>query len=319
MNYTYFYKYCYYKPEELQADTDYDVFISSYCRDDRVQIPWEEIRANRKIWVLVPDTVDLLKEPSAEQYVVNDLNQYEQMLDFVERMRLDKKQRICIDSTGFIVPVLYMLIKCFQLNNILLFDVIYSEPLRYIHAESTEFSEDCYETSQIKGFAGMHSSQMDNDLLIIASGYDHNRVSDVANVKKSVKTKVQLFGFPSMQADMYQENMIRAYMAVTALGSETFASMDVNIFAPAYDPFVTAQAIHDYLNDQQAKVPFTNIYISPLSSKPQALGIALYYLWERCHEKNLSIIYPQCRRYITENSEGMGCLWRYIIELPAIL
>lgn len=107
-------------------------------------------------------------------------------------------------------------------------------------------------------------------------------------------------------------------LAVTALGKETFASMDVNIFAPAYDPFVTAQAIRDYLIDQQAKMPFTNIYISPLSSKPQALGIALYYLWEQCHEKNISIIYPQCRRYITENSEGIGCLWRYVMELPTI-
>lgn len=212
-----------------------------------------------------------------------------------------------------------MLIKCFQLNGILHFDVIYSEPQRYLNAESTEFSEDCYETSQITGYAGMHSSEMDNDLLIIASGYDHHRVSDVANVKKSVKTKVQLLGFPSMQADMYQENMIRAYMAVTALGSDTFRAMDTNIFAPAYDPFVTAQAISEYLEDQQAKEPFTNIYISPLSSKPQALGIALFYLWERCNEQNISIIYPQCRRYITENSEGIGCLWRYAIELPSAI
>lgn len=316
MDYTYFYKYCYHSPEELAGDINYDVFVSSFCRDDRVQEPWNKIIASRKIWILGPESVNLIKEPDVEQYVLADLNEYEKILDFVDVSRIKKDDRVCIDSTGFVLPVLFLLIKCFQIHGLRHFDIIYSEPQRYIHAESTNFSEDYYDTSQIIGYAGVHPSDMSNDLLIVASGYDYNRISDVANVKKSVQTKVQLLGFPSMQADMYQENLVRAFKAESALGSDSFATMDMNIYAPAYDPFVTAQAIKDYLKDKQLHKPFTNIYLAPLSSKPQAIGIALFYLWEECHKKTISVIYPQCRSYITENSKGIGCVWRYTIELP---
>lgn len=93
-----------------------------------------------------------------------------------------------------------------------------------------------------------------------------------------------------MQLNMFQENLVRAFKAETALGPDCFSSRDMNIYAPAYDPFVTTQAIKDYLNDKQLQKPFTNIYIVPLSSRPQAIGIALFYLWEECHKKNLSSV-----------------------------
>ena len=71
-----------------------------------------------------------------------------------------------------------------------------------------------------------------------------------------------------------------------------------------------------YLVEKQQKTLFTNIYFSPLSSKPLALGIALFYIWEQGHHQAMSIIYPQCKNYITENSEGIGCIWRYEFQLP---
>lgn len=315
MNYTYFYKHCYDTPSDLVMAGVYDVLISSYSCDDRVSQPWNYISSQRKIWVVNPICPNLDKKPDAEEYILNDYSSYSQILDFVDVMKITPSMRICIDSTGFVIPVLYLLIKCFQLKGILKFDVIYSEPQKYINAEGTSFSEGCYGVSQIIGYAGAHVPDMSRDLLIVASGYDDQRICDVANEKKSAQ-KVQLIGFPSLQADMYQENMINTCNAESALGSDCLEHMDRNIFSPAYDPFVTAQAICEFLIKKQAKRPYTNIYIAPLSSKPHALGIALFYLWEQGHHKPMSVIYPQCKNYITENSEGIGCIWRYEFQLP---
>lgn len=316
MNYTYFYKYCYYKPDDLTSAGHYDVLISAYCHDVRVEVPWSQIDADRKIWIVDPSNSNLIFKPSGEDYVVNDVTDLSGVLEFVGVVGLDKNARICIDSTGFIIPILYVLLRSLQKYGILNFDVIYSEPQKYIMAENTSFSDFYFDTKQVLGYGGMHSSEMNNDILIVASGYDDQRISDIANFKKSVKRKIQILGFPPLQADMFQENIVKAYNAESALGSQCFDKMEDNIFAPAYDPFVTAQNIKEYLVEKQQKTLFTNIYFSPLSSKPLALGIALFYIWEQGHHQAMSIIYPQCKNYITENSEGIGCIWRYEFQIP---
>lgn len=55
-------------------------------------------------------------------------------------------------------------------------------------------------------------------------------------------------------------------------------------------------------------------YLAPLSSKPQALGLALYYIWENGLEKPMSIIYPFCERYIGDTATGIARVWRYEVE-----
>ena len=164
--------------------------------------------------------------------------------------------------------------------------------------------------------SGIHTSKDDNDLLIIAAGYDHSRIVDVATKKKGCKKKVLLFGFPAISPGMFQENILRAHEAEAAIETECFKDMDSNIYAPAYDPFVTAQAISEYVEKQNKRAPITNIYLSPLSTKPHALGMALYFLWEHGFNKNISLIYPYCQQYITDNSDGIARIWRYEIQLP---
>ncbi len=127
------------------------------------------------------------------------------------------------------------------------------------------------------GRSGIHTSKDDNDLLIIAAGYDHSRIVDVATKKKGCKKKVLLFGFPAISPGMFQENILRAHEAEAAIETECFKDMDSNIYAPAYDPFVTAQAISEYVEKQNKRAPITNIYLSPLSTKPHALGMACIF------------------------------------------
>ena len=88
--------------------------------------------------------------------------------------------------------------------------------------------------------------------------------------------------------------------------------MDANIYSPANDPFATAQAIKEYL-DLNAK-NYESIYFAPLSSKPQTLGIALYYIYEKGWTKKMSILYPMCKNYIADCTEGIANIWRYKFE-----
>lgn len=48
------------------------------------------------------------------------------------------------------------------------------------------------------GRSGIHTSKDDNDLLIIAAGYDHSRIVEWQPKRKDARKKVLLFGFPAI-------------------------------------------------------------------------------------------------------------------------
>lgn len=315
MNYTYFYKHNYKEPNELTGITPYDVFISSYVNSQRIQEPADSIPANKKVWFATAEEGADLYLAGKEIVFVKANEDYAPIAQKLRDLQLNGK-RICIDITGFRIPYLMFLMRCMAMYNIKAFDIIYTEPTQYRCAEFTQFTDLFYEVKQMYGMSGIHTSKTDNDLLIIAAGYDHSRIVDVANNKKSCKKKVLLFGFPAISPGMFQENILRAHEAEAAIGNECFKDMDSNIYAPAYDPFVTAQAISEYVDRYAKHAPITNIYLSPLSTKPQALGMALYFFWELGYHKSISLIYPYCQQYITDNSDGIARIWRYEIQLP---
>ena len=160
------------------------------------------------------------------------------------------------------------------------------------------------------GRSGIHTSKDDNDLLIIAAGYDHSRIVEWQPKRKDARKKVLLFGFPAISPGMFQENILRAHEAEAAIETECFKDMDSNIYAPAYDPFVTAQAISEYVEKQNKYLPVPIIYETSCS------WYGLYFLWEHGFNKNISLIYPYCQQYITDNSDGIARIWRYEIQLP---
>jgi hypothetical protein len=105
---------------------------------------------------------------------------------------------------------------------------------------------------------------------------------------------------------MYQESILKIYQAKESIGQR------IDKFAPAFDPFVTAQVISDIITENP---DHANIYLSPLSTKPQALGIALYYLWN-FEKKPLNIIFPFSNKYFPKTASGIKKTWRYVFELP---
>jgi hypothetical protein len=117
-------------------------------------------------------------------------------------------------------------------------------------------------------------------------------------------------GFPSLQADFYQENVLNAHRAAEAVSA---TNENHPLFAPANDPFVTAAVLHETVTEQRSRGA-KNIYLCPLASRPQALGFALYYLYE-ARDEPVSIIYPFATRYARETTTGIARIWKYRIEL----
>lgn len=314
INYNYFYKRNL-KLEELSEIEEYDFFISINSTNERILKVYENIKSKNKIWINISEMSEI---DDSNTYIYDkSFSENDNTFNFINKFKFNDFHKICIDITSFPIPFLFLLIKNLQINKIIKFDVIYTEPEIYNEKEDTKFSEDFIEVRQIEGFDGNHNiSTPNNDMLIIAAGYEHARISEVCNKKEEAK-KILLFGFPSLQPDFYQQNILKSNKASDELGNPNFTDIDTNIFAPANDPFVTAQVIKEFIINQKTKKNITNIYLTPLSTKAQALGIALYYIWE-CENKPVSIIYPFCNSSNVNTSTGLSNITLFKIVLPSL-
>jgi hypothetical protein len=326
IDYSIFYKKKFSTADQLKADSNYDIFISAYNDSKRVKEVFNEVNAANKHWILFPEYRYKKSEEPALNTAEEKIFTFDDTLTEAGIIRkyivdsgietaLLSSSKICVDITGFIRPHLVFLIRYFSTIGVGNVDFIYTDPVKYEKGAQTDFSFDYTHVRQIDGCQGSHNPETTNDFLIIGAGYDHLRIMDVSKNKDNTK-KVQLFGFPSLQPDMYQENILKAYKAAeetVSKGEEIFVDEDNTIFAPANDPFVTANIIRDFVNKQQTKNKITNLYFCPLSTKAQTLGIALYFITE-CIGTATSIIFPICSRYSRETSEGISKIWRYTVE-----
>jgi hypothetical protein len=316
IDYTIFYKEELAVDEDWGARADWDIFISGYTAAERVQSTYQRVTAPDKHWLVFPEYGFAPDECPAQAFISDERDE----ADFVQTFWGScvgeiGDRRIGIDITGFIRPYLMFLVKWLGENGVRRFDALYTEPVIYLKRELTRFSDEAVlEVRQVAGFEGTHNPETSNDYLIIGAGYDHELIAKVAE-NKAFSRKVQIFGLPSLRADMYQENVLRAYKAELAVGRHTSDQIN-SCFAPANDPFVTAETLRDIVGKLNARKPVTNLYLSPLATKPQVLGFALYYLTE-CRGGATSLIFPFCETYAQETSTGVARVWKYTVELPA--
>jgi len=308
--------------DELEYATYYDLFISAYNNSQRVQEVFSKVKSNEKHWLIFAEYGYTESEIFVE---VNDnisvfkfdhgYREGEVIRNYFDKLNLDfQNLKIGIDITGFIRPHLLFLIKYLNVKGLKQFDCLYSDPVKYKKNEETRFSDQLVEVRQVDGYQGGSNPDNNNDYLFIAAGFDYNRISNVSENKKHAK-KIQIFGLPSLQPDMFQQNIVKAYKAEEELSSSGNLFLDPSrtIFAPANDPFVTAEEISRYIKKMCKSEKVTNIYLAPLSTKVQTLGIALFYIGE-CLEQDVSIIFPFCSQYSRETSEGLSKVWLYTID-----
>lgn len=303
--------------EDLRNEKSYDLFISAYNDSERVRKVFDIIPAQTKHWILLPEyNYSEAEGPSDSKSFryESGVTEADVIVDYLNTLGDISKLRLCVDTTGFMRPHLIFLLRYFVIKDVKLFDAIYSDPIAYAKKEKTTFTKTLVESvRQVAGCEGQHDPDTSNDVLIIGSGYDHQLIASVAESKANSR-KIQVFGFPSLQPDMYQENLLRAYRAQESIGGKSFTESQV-LFAPANDPFVTASVVQEYVNLENSRKRITNLYLSPLATKAQTLGFALYFVWE-CLNKPVSIIFPFCKEYSRETSLGVARVWKYTIHLP---
>ena len=314
-----FFKYLYKKSDtsllNLTVGKRWDYFISSYSDDERVKNVYDTIPAQNKKWIVFkeynyqPDSID------ASCFFCSSNDESEAIIAAWNSFGIeDTSSTICVDSTGFISPYLAFFIQYLNMKGFKTIDILYSEPLAYKDKENTAFSLGKNAgVRQVRGFEGAHGSDTDNDILIINSGYDSHLIASVAEYKKHAK-KMQLIGFPSLRADMYQQCLLQINRAQESIGRKTLNSR-LDILAPAHDPFIAADILKTRIDDIHARKPITNLYLSPLATKAQLIGIVLYCLLGSppCPT---SLLFPFTDEYAKETTRGISRTWMYTIEFP---
>lgn len=292
----------------------WDIFFSAFNDSDRVRTVFGKINANEKYWIMVPEYQYLPIEEPQNGIVLRteNFNEADQIIETIGSV-LKKKNKnisICIDITGLMRPQILFILRYLQTNNFFQFEMIYTEPSHYSRKEDTNFTlADVNEVKQVSGFEGIHNHDMSRDMLFIGIGYDHHLISRVILEKDSARV-LQLHSLPSLSADMYQESLIRLDRA----NLPHCTSEDQVFFSSANDPYLTAVALSKSFHKVcQIKNP-TNIYLTPLATKPQTLGFGLFYLKE-LEGTSSSIIFPYSSKYSRETSKGIGKTWLYPIYL----
>ncbi|KAA6097094.1 MULTISPECIES: hypothetical protein [unclassified Pantoea] len=294
--------------EELSS---YDVFVSAYNSSHRVNKVYESIKARKKIWLIHPEynygPDDYPKENP--KICPDDISETNQVRMLLEELGELKDKTICIDTTGFMRHVIIFLVISLQMRGVKKFTALYSEPLFYDKQGDTNFSTASRGMPVI--VKGTYSSNSGADHLIINVGYDHKLIGEVVDNKEGAKI-YPIFSFPSLSADMYQQSAIRAAKAGSA--AQTSSWINNRHFSPANDPFTNAAVISDIVKSIDLRSKDANIYLSPLSTKIQALGTALYWVFEGKARGGVSILLPECLSYSRETSQGLKRLWSYDIE-----
>lgn len=292
---------------------EYDLFISAYTSEDRIERVFSEVRAKRKLWLLHPEYSFEAPHPHGVCVTPSSIDEVEQVNELLRVIGgVDAELRICVDISGFMRHVLVFLIAKLSQLGVKSLTALYSEPQAYSKQEETSFSTTTSgKVRPIRGLAGSMRMQS-RDHVLVGVGYDHSLIGEVLNFKDGAAV-FPIFAFPSLSPDMYQQSAIRASRS----GDNALDDDWINNrrFAPANDPFATAGVVSEIVSGILQKDLLANIYLSPLSTKAQALGFAIYWVLEGKAHGSTTLLLPECVTHSRLTSVGLKRLWMYSIEL----
>lgn len=301
---------CYYMEEVSDVSTyRFDLFISGFDGCERTLITFNNINAKIKKWLIFPQYNVSEENIPVNSYVSPLKDEADYINGIPELNNLTAESRVCIDSTGIITPHLIYLIKKLKLLGVRKVDILYSEPNSYVKGEDTLFTRGVTQPKTVPGYSSVSMEIGGDDVLIVCAGYDKTLIETVIRDKNNAAHRFFIVGFPSMQADMYQQNLIQLHKTKKTIGSDNVHYCK----APAYDPFVTAQEITNIIERKLCNYRISNIYFSPLSTKAHAIAMALVYLYND-NQYPISIIYPYCEEYHMNVAQGIKRTWKYTIE-----
>lgn len=299
------------------SDRSFDVFLSAYNTSDRVKTVFDVVSATEKHWILHQEyDFDDAEFPDGSCWRVAPR---EDVIDMWERcfeeLNISPGARLAVDITGMMRPHLLLLPLMLQRAGFDNVTVLYSDPVSYVSGQSTTFTKSPVEEVRVvPGYAGIHHTGIESrDCLIIGAGYDHELVKAAAEAKRNADHYL-LVGMPGLQPHMYQESVYRIALAKESVNDFRARTL---LYAPANNPFMTAQVLSDHVARLRSNGAVDNVYLAPVGPKSQVLGFAWYYL---CEAKGAatSLIFPFAHEYSRETSVGLGAIHEYLLELDSL-
>ncbi len=305
---------------ELRAQPEADVLVSAFNSSHRVLAVAGATSAKRKIWAVHSEyaySADELPRGAVITGTAADESAFVRaILDAVQAVSPLNSVRLIVDITGFMRPELVFLVRMLAVSDVGEVRFLYAEPERYQNKGWTRFSHGAVSVvRQVLGCEGLHEPTLDREVLLIGTGYDDGLMSAVAEHKPHAQMAL-VMGMPPLAPDMYQENVWRVSRSAESIGSTALHPGAQTVFAPANDPFVTADVVSGYV---AANGRSANVYISPLGTKVQTLGFALYYAAE-CVGRDVpvSVLLPFAAQYERETSTGIGRIWSFDVDFSRL-
>lgn len=301
-----------------QPTDTYDLFLSAFNLGERTIEVYDRIEATEKIWLIHEEyglsATELPEGQKFELSISDEAIYCKALIDsLLERGKLDvERTRLCIDITGVLRPHLMFITLYLKRLGVRVVDMLYAEPKHYALKEKTPFSTgSILDVRPVRGFEGASSLRGAEDFLVIGMGYDDRLLAEVAENKDKAE-KHQVFGLPSLRADMYQESVLRSRRAADELGDPNFSETHRS-FAPANDPFGTASVVSEIIELRLTRHKRTSLMLCPLGTKAQALGFALYHIFEGA-PLGTRIIFPFSEGYSPKTGADMARAWLYRVE-----
>jgi hypothetical protein len=272
-------------------------------------------RGTRSVALLFRDYLDDYSPLQRRQFAENgwdvvDVDNCESF-QFVGLLRgllaeIEASDSVLIDITGLPMPALAIFVRILLERNAQNVTWIYAEPHQYLGGAGTEFATGLQSVSPLRGFAAQ-SDDGDEGVFVVFAGYDSAALRAVADYRKGARPRYLVVPFPPLQAQMYQEGILRIQEVRDSLLVDAGDNAR-GVRVPAFDAWGTVEALGLLFEKSLGRV-FT---VAPLSTKPQTLGVFLW--WSRLaveQQGRVSIIAPRYARLRFRVSEGTGRIWMY--------
>jgi hypothetical protein len=218
---------------------------------------------------------------------------------------LDPSDSVVVDISVFTKPYLFALLRSLQIiGKLSRVQVLYTEPSFYLKDRSNRwaFTKRPYEVFELPGYAG-RSDESAQRLLVMLLGFDGGEAHWVYEDQAPTVT-VPINGFPSYL--LYYKDVSLMENSFLFEEQRTKSLLE---YAPANDPFGTFNAL-DRIRRKHPRGQYT-MTITPLGTKPMALGSALFALYN----DDVRVVYPMPSRYGLKVSQEVGKTWLYDIPL----
>jgi hypothetical protein len=177
--------------------------------------------------------------------------------------------------------------------------LLYTEPRDYVTDLYSPMSSGLREISPVPGFGGQEFPSKPL-LLVVFLGYEGDRALALFE-NLDPNEAILVVPKPAYHPEWEGRTEDLNAALISLLGARKV------VYADSRDPLRVATALSSLLQDPEYAADKFNRYVSPLGTKPQVVGLYLYW---REHRGEMSVIYAQPLRHNRRfYSHGVGSTW----------